>query len=394
MADLMATLVKNVVQTTWDDLPLEARDAAKMSILDTLGVLIAGSTADGCKAVVDLVTEWGGKPEATVLVHGGKVPAPHAGLANGVMARARDLGTTHERALVHAGEYVMPPALAIAERRGGVSGKEFMTAMALGEDLMFRLGLSVNTKAPCTVSGRYDIFRIFAPTAVAAKLLGLDHETMWMAMGIAYTQACGEMQSNYDGALTVRLQQGLVVEASIKSALLAQRGLTGPHNILQGRGGFYRIFEPLHDLEVLTKDLGKRFEGVTAAYKAYPCCTGTHSAINATLDLVIENDIRAEDVETVRVGVNRTCESVVCLPRETRVAPQTVVHAQFSIPYTVATAVVTRDVFLDDFTPESITRPEVLDLARRVETVVDPDIERSEPERMGASVVRIRMKNG
>jgi 2-methylcitrate dehydratase PrpD len=178
------------------------------------------------------------------------------------------------------------------------------------------------------------------------------------------------------------------------AALFAERGLTGPRNILQGRGGFYNIFEPLHDLDRLTIDLGKRFEGVTAAFKAYPCCSATHSSINATLDLVIENDIRPEDVLAVEVGVNRTCYDVVCIPRDLRERPRNIVNAQFSIPYTVATAIVKREVFLDDFTKESIKRPEVLELAKKVETKIDPDIEKSEPERMGTSIVRIRTKNG
>ena len=118
MPDLMETLVSHLVDTSWEDLPAEAIEDTKKNILDTIACVIAGSSAAACDEVAGLVKEWGGKPECSVLIYGGKVPAPLAALANATMARARDMGNTHMRANVHPSEYVIPPALAMAERQG------------------------------------------------------------------------------------------------------------------------------------------------------------------------------------------------------------------------------------------------------------------------------------
>ena len=105
-----------------------------------LGTTLAGSQADGIDKVRNLVLDWGGKLESTIIAHGAKVPSPNAAFLNGTMAHACDFDDTHAMAVVHAGITVIPACLAIAERRGGVTGKELITAVASGIDLSCRLG--------------------------------------------------------------------------------------------------------------------------------------------------------------------------------------------------------------------------------------------------------------
>ena len=169
MDDLMETLVAHLVNTTWQSIPADVIEGTKKNILDTIGCIVAGSSATACADVAGLVKDWGGKPESSVLIFGGKVPAPLAALANSTMARARDVGNTHMRANVHPSEYVIPPALAMAERFGA-SGKDFLMAVILGEDIVCRIGSTL--KKIAGVSGRYNMFRIFGPTAAAARLAG------------------------------------------------------------------------------------------------------------------------------------------------------------------------------------------------------------------------------
>jgi 2-methylcitrate dehydratase PrpD len=374
MADIMSHLVKHIIGAKYEDLTTEAIDSAKKSILDTIAITIAGSTAERCKAIVDLVKDWGGKEESTIWIYGGKVPATLAGLAIGPMARARDFGDVCEmKNSPHVTEYILPVAFPTAERQGGINGKDFISAIALGQDLAIRFESSITMHPDCTHPA-YGMSSIFGPTAVVARLLRLNEEAAWNAMGLAYNQAVGEMQGYVDGAFSVRMQHGFVADAAIKAGLLAQRGITGAKNILQGKFSFYRTFASEHNLELLTCELGRRFEGAYLSLKLYPACKRTHGAINATIEMATEYDIKPQEVKEIDVGVGVKTYQFVCEPREIKYNPRNVVDCQFSLPYTVATAIVKRDVFLEDFTEEAIKRPDVLEIMSRVKTRVDPEV--------------------
>ena len=131
MKDLVYDLAANVAKVKYGDLPEDVVEITKKFILDTLGCAIAGSSAPGCSTVVDLIKDWGGKEESTIMVYGGKVIALHAAFVNSVMVQALDLDDVHEGAPLHANVCVLPAALAMAEREGNVSGKDLITAVAV-----------------------------------------------------------------------------------------------------------------------------------------------------------------------------------------------------------------------------------------------------------------------
>src|SRR3990172_3519433 len=136
-------LVKNLLETEYEDLPQEALDLTKLAILDTLGCAIAGASAPGCGGVREQVLEWGGKKEGTTLVFGDKVPCPNAAFVNSTMARAFDFDSTWERG-VHMSAASTPTALAVAQMCRGISGKQFLTAIVSGEDLAARIHLATS----------------------------------------------------------------------------------------------------------------------------------------------------------------------------------------------------------------------------------------------------------
>jgi 2-methylcitrate dehydratase PrpD len=137
--DVAHDVVAHAVKATFSDLPESTVKISKKFILDTLGVAIAGSAAPGCGEVASYIKEIGGKPESTVIMFGHKVPNFHAAFVNGMMCHALDFDDTHEGALVHANVTILPAALATAESVGGISGKDFFLAYALGVDFACRL---------------------------------------------------------------------------------------------------------------------------------------------------------------------------------------------------------------------------------------------------------------
>ena len=387
MKDLAYDFAESAAKVKYDDLSRDVVEITKKFILDTLATTIAGSSAPGCESVVEQAKEWGGKEESTILIYGGKVVSENAALANSMMAHALDLDDTHDEAVIHSYVSVLPAAMAMAERQGGVSGKDLIAAVAVGVDLMCRLGLA---------SFGHDwvyssTMAYFGATVAAGKILGLNEPQLHHAMGIAYSQCGGNLQCIKDGGLVKRMQPAFAARAAIISSILARKGITGATNILEGQFGFFPSYHRgKYDREVAVKELGNVFEGVNSSIKLYPCCRYTHGSIDATLNIVQENDISPDNVTEVVAHVTQDAFNIVGKPFELRESPQ--VDAQFSIPYTISVAINRKNVFIDDFFEERIKgESQVLQLARKVRVVVD-----QEPIGKGLtpSVVDIRTKDG
>jgi 2-methylcitrate dehydratase PrpD len=311
------------------------------------------------------------------------------------MARAVDLDDIHDKGVLHASASIIPSAFAMAERVGGLTGKDFITALCLGVDLICRLGLSI--KVSPLVSGMSITWQTatFGAAAVASKIMGLDEGKTLNAMGIAYSMTSGNQQTLLDGALMIRIQQGFAASNGVLAAILAENGVTGARNVLEGKFGYYRVYQKgEYDPEILTRGLGRKFEGANVAIKAFPSCYETHPAITGTMALVQENDLRAEDIKEIIVRLNQGSYNLVCDPVQLKSRPQTVPEAQFSLPYTVAVAAIKRDVFLGDFNDRSIRNPEILELAARVQAFVDPEIEATAGREIGPAAVEIRTNDG
>ena len=148
--DFMSRLVQNIVDISYEDLPVEVIDFTKKCIIDTFGAAMAGTTALGCKTVVDQVKEWGGKKDSTIINYGGKAPAHNVVIANGMMARAVELDDCHESSGQHPSVVTVPTAFAMAEQQGGRSGKDIIVAISLGSDLMCRMRMAC--KRPLAVT--------------------------------------------------------------------------------------------------------------------------------------------------------------------------------------------------------------------------------------------------
>jgi 2-methylcitrate dehydratase PrpD len=388
--DIMGALVRNLTEVTFQDLSSEAVSASKRSIMDTLGAVIAGSSVDGCQKLAVYLKSWGGLQESTVAVFGEKVPSFFAAQANGAMARALELDDVSDEFVLHPSVSVVPATLAAAERKGNVSGKQLITAVALGQDLMFRMAASVK-QSPID-SGRYNLFRVFAAAGAAGKVLGLSESELRNGMGIAYSQLSGEGQSARDGAMAHYVQSGTVAKSAIEAVLLAQTGITGPSSALQGPSGFYTAIEPDHDLEPLISNLGKVFRGTEICVKPYPSCRLTHESIDLALEFRQNEDLDYRSIEQIIVRVNDQCFNLVCHPVESKRRPQTFIDAQFSLPYTVAAAVVKGDVFIHELSEQAIRDQDTLSLAQRIVPIYDKACQNDFS--VGATMMEVRNYDG
>ena len=392
--DAAYSLARNVITTKYEAIPAEAVEATKKDIFDTLGVALAGSTALGIKPLVELLKEWGGKGESTIFNYGGKVPVIHAAQANASMAHARDYDDTHTKGGLHIGVVVVPTALAMAERQGGVDGKELITAITLGLDFAARIsGAAIKRRPKVQHSGWHPtaLYGYFSAAATAGRILALDEEKMVNAFGIAYHQAAGNNLHVSEGAMTKRMGPGFAARGGIQAALMAERGITGAKNSLETPDlGLYDLYHAGLDRDKLLGELGQRFEGTTVSIKPYPCCRLTHHYIDVTLELVRENDIKPDEIETITTMVHPHSEQVVCIPVEVKRNPRNIVDCQFSIPWTVACAVVRRKAGLAEFTEEAMKDTAVRQITQKITCVVDNSL----PDNMAPGLVTIKTKKG
>jgi 2-methylcitrate dehydratase PrpD len=366
-------LARYVADTSFDRLPLEVVEEAKKFILDTVGVGLAGVREPGCKEVVDLVKTWSSNPAgSTIIFYKDKVAPPEAAFANSVLMHALDFDDTLDSSAMHTHVSSLPAALALAEVRRGTSGKDLITAVTVGVDITCRIASAITTPLSWI---RTATCGSFGAAAAAAKILNLDEKSTLSSLGIVYSQTAGNAQCLVDGGLVKRMQPGFSARSGVLSAALASRGITGATNIFEGEYGFYNLYERGKVIsERATEDLGNHFGVMGLSIKPYPCCRMTHASIDAALELSSPRVIDPDAIQEVEVSVSKMVYDMVGAPFEIRDNPQ--VDAQFSIPYTVATALTKGGgVLLGDFSSDTVTKgTSILEVAKKIRVLVDPEL--------------------
>ncbi len=147
-------LADHVLAARAGSLPEASRKRTVELILDAVGAAVAAHEAPGLPAIRDVITSWGGRPDATVIGTPVRVPAHHAALVNSALTRAMELDDVHEKALVHATATTVPVALAVAEQSGGISGRRFVDAVTLGNDIACRLAIALDMPLGERIGGR------------------------------------------------------------------------------------------------------------------------------------------------------------------------------------------------------------------------------------------------
>ncbi len=372
------------------DFPEELVSKIKLLILDAIGCGIFGSQTLWGRKVVELAKEESEREEAVLWGNRGhKVSALMAALANGTLIHAFDFDDYHS-AKLHPGSVVIPAALAAGERRG-ISGKELLTAIILGYEVMLRASLAANPnssrKRGWHLTGTCGTF---GAAAAVGKIYGLSTKQLVYALGLAGTQSSGLWAFIADGAMAKRLHPGKAAQSGILAVMLAAKDFSGPGQIFEAEdGGFLQATSDEPNLALLTRNLGEVYHTGDTRIKPYAACGSNHSSIEGVLDLVIKYDLKPEDIEKVVVYNSH----VVKLQTGWDYKPTTVLQAQMSLKYCLAAAITDRQILVGQFTEERIKDRELVDLAKRVEVVVDLEIDNIYP-RKWPSKIHILLKDG
>ena len=371
-------------------LPEKVVALAKSVLLDTIGVMMAATTLEkGVLPIINLVKASGGKEESSIIGFGQKVPAMMAAFANGALSHALDYSSSDNRGVAPGG-VTIPAALAMAEKIPGADGKQVITAIAVGNEVLMRIGSAITDNpmhygwvSPMLLGG-------FGAAVTAAKLAGLGARQIMDAIGIALHQAGGtwEMAESHESSFRA-IRNSFVNKTGILAAQLAQEGISAAKDPLCGKHGLYhQYYRGEFNASALIEGLGKEYRFENVSFKPYPSCRDSHTSIDAALRLSIAHDIKPEQVDTILLTVGPMGEKL-CFPAENKSQPRNSIEAKFSLPFTVATAIVHRRVALIDFTDSGINDPAILDLARRVNYQRKPGSTGLDP-----GIVDIRLKNG
>jgi len=367
--DLCYVLADFAANASYEKLSPEAIDGAKRSILDMLGVILAASGMEpASRTAVGLAMECGGHAESSILAFGGKVPAVMAAFANGAMAHSLDYDDQTPWGQ-HAGSSLLPAVFAVAERAGRVSGKELITAVAIGQDLFNRFRRYTDWKKDWFFS---TVMGVFCATAAAGRILKLSSDQIANALGIASLQSSGTTEMvNATGSDLRAIYAGFPAKGAVMATLLAERGLSGIPTLFEGKYGIFSLyFAGQYDREKIVAGLGDDFTGGLTLYKRWPAVGTAHSHIHATIGLVKDHGLDPAEIAEIRVFVG-DYHQLMCDPLEKRCAPTTLVDAKFSLPFLVAVAAVRRDMSLKDFTEEALRDPKVLAAAQKVIPISD-----------------------
>lgn len=227
----------------------------------------------------------------------------------------------------------------------------------------------------------------------------LDSQGIADALGIAASMSAGVIEANRAGGTVKRLHCGWAAHAGLTAASLARNGYTGPPTVFEGRFGFYQAFlDGQYDPRAVVDDLGERWEVPGVFFKPYPANHYTHAGIDAALAVrrAHGGPIQPDEVEHIELGVAEAPLRTIGEPREEKIRPRSGYHAQFSGPFTVASALLGGGglgVYFEDFTDARARDPVRLALAAKVHTFVDEACDRVFPREFPA-IVRVRMKDG
>lgn len=365
--------IENVLEfasrTQWRDVPEETRRHVESLILDSLTVLPAGYRAVGCREILELLGQWPAKRGASVLFNALTLAPPTAAMANATLAEAWDFDDTHDAAIVHCMSPVLYAALATAEWWDEpADGSEFLGAVAVALEVLARLGMACTSPLTWT---RTATLGGMGGALAAARVTKANRDAMLNAAGIAYMQAAGNSQTIVDAATAKKLQVGFAARAAVLGTLLARKGLTGPRDILQGKYGYYELYERgNHTLGSALEGLGERWEIDNISVKPFACARECHAAIFAAFEAAKGRKLALPEIERVVVsgpGILRDISG----KGTAGAGAAAVVSAHLSIPYTVAVVLLEGDITLMDFTEAKILRPERQRLAALVEVKSD-----------------------
>lgn len=368
-----------------NDIPADVREKTVLLLLDALGVALCNSDKPFVRMLANVVERTLKEGPCTVIGGRRAYVAEGAAQLNSTAIHGNDFDATHVPAIMHTSAVVIPTALAVAEE-AGTSGEELLCAMVAGFEVLIRMGLA--TQGAMHRVG-FQSTALCAPIAlalVAGRLYRMPRAQIVSAAGLSASIAAGLRAFSDDGTWGKRVITGWACRAALMAIALAREGYPGTRDVLEKQPfGFYKAFVQAggYELPELIRGLGEEWTTRDIDVKFYPCSHGHHAFVATARRARRELGLTPETIAAVRLHVSTEARKWWFEPRERKYELPDVYGSRFSMPYTVALALVFGD--LKDEYLESravLDDPRVKVVVARVSPRIDDTLSNSNPNRL------------
>jgi 2-methylcitrate dehydratase PrpD len=372
--DASQQLAQRASELSYDDLPEDVITTAKWAILDTLGVCLAatGPSSEYVEPVRRFIARGASEGDVPAPTLGKRVSLFDAILWLGCLAHTLDFDDL--AGYSHPSGPVVCAALPIASARGPVDGREMITAVALGQDLVIRLAQA--TPHPMSEYGWLPSMPGTMGSALTtAKLLKLSAEQTQSSLGLALHQTSGTMQAlARPGSAYRAIREAMNARAGALSALLASEGMPGDDESIEGQYGYFpQFFRGEYDPDFIR---GAGLLGPLISFKPWPCAGHPQLFLTALDQLLAKGSVSPDRVKTIRITGCSDLLPHQCAPLETRAAPSHSIDAKISIPFLIGKLIRHGTITIQDFSTSGLRDQGAIDLGRKVEWSLDPSLAR------------------
>ena len=373
-----------VYESSYEDLPQNVVAVTKERTLDFIGTAFDSYWRYPMTSIIELLHKLGGKEEATVIGEGSKLPCSFAAMVNS----AYNISDGSRFTGAHPACVIVPAALAASEAMcsaRSVSGKELILAIALGYEIMLKIGRSMY---PSSHNRGFSPTTIHGPIGAAAavsKILGLDKERIMHAISIASLMGHGLQAADRAPYPTFSVQTGRASEGGVLSALFAQAGLKGSDDILEE--GFFPAFSDEYHLSLIENRLGKEYEIASTYIKIHGGCRHMHGPVDAALSLRKRHNIQWQDIEQITVRIYSTALAVCNIEN-----PKNGRQAEYTIQFGVPVALIYGDASPDRFADSVLRDDRVQQLMQKIKVELDPELDQEYPQKR-ITIVEITTKD-
>ena len=365
------SLAKFAAELEFNKIPKNILNYLKLLFLDGVGCCIHGNTLEWTKTLEEVVTNKEDNNQCSIIGTHKKTTLLNAVLINSTAGHGFESDDIHRESILHPNSIVVPVSINVAEKIGNINGKKFLTSVVAGYEVATRIGSAAGTELLLRGFHPQGTHGTIAAAITAGKLMDLNTDQMVHAIGIAGSLGAGLMAAQ-EGAMVKRLHSGRAAQAGVLAAQLSAKNFTGIQNIVEADyGGFLSSFSGKNDFNRSIRSLYKEWECMNTGIKPYASVTSIHTALDCLKNIMEKNNISVKNIKNIKAKISHPTY-VHCAWNYKN---HNITSAQMNIYYGLALIALEGELFVNQFSKDKISNPEILNFMKKITAEVDPKIE-------------------
>ena len=365
------SLAKFAAELEFNKIPENILNYLKLLFLDGVGCCIHGNTLEWTKTLEEVVTNKEDNNQCSIIGTNKKTTLLNAVLINSTAGHGFESDDIHRESILHPNSIVVPVSINVAEKMGNINGKKFLTSVVAGYEVATRIGSAAGTELLLRGFHPQGTHGTIAAAITAGKLMDLNTDQMVHAIGIAGSLGAGLMAAQ-EGAMVKRLHSGRAAQAGVLAAQLSAKNFTGIQNIVEADyGGFLSSFSGKNDFNRSIRNLYKEWECMNTGIKPYASVTSIHTALDCLKNIMEKNNISVKNIKNIKAKISHPTY-VHCAWNYKN---HNITSAQMNIYYGLALIALEGELFVNQFSKDRISNPEILNFMKKITAEVDPKIE-------------------